>query len=66
MNQHTTEVMLELGLKDRMAGTAYLDDKGAPPKYAEGVRPDVLSRRRQGVPSFEALLEAEPDFVYGG
>lgn len=26
MNQGTTEVMLALGLEDRMAGTAYLDD----------------------------------------
>ena len=26
MNQHATEIMLELGLQDHMVGTAYLDD----------------------------------------
>ncbi|MEV0319123.1 ABC transporter substrate-binding protein [Streptomyces sp. NPDC050658] len=63
MNQHATEVMLELGLADRMAGTAYLDDKVLP-KYAKayGDIPVVAKE----YPSYEKLLAANPDYVYGG
>ncbi|QEU94109.1 ABC transporter substrate-binding protein [Streptomyces kanamyceticus] len=63
MNQHATEVMLELGLKDRMAGTAYLDDKVLP-KYAKAY--DSLPVVAKEYPSYEKLLAANPDFVYGG
>ncbi|MEU1150195.1 ABC transporter substrate-binding protein [Streptomyces sp. NPDC005863] len=63
MNQHTTEVMLELGLADRIAGTAYLDDKVLP-KYEKAYtsRPALAEE----YPSYEKLLAANPDFVYGG
>ncbi|MDA2803345.1 ABC transporter substrate-binding protein [Nocardiopsis sp. LSu2-4] len=63
LNQHATEVMLALGLEERMAGTAYLDD-AVLPEYEdayEGV--PVLADE---YPSFEDLLAAEPDFVYAG
>ncbi|MBW5421689.1 ABC transporter substrate-binding protein [Streptomyces sp. BG9H] len=63
MNQHVTEVMLELGLKDRLAGTAYLDDKVLP-KYEKAYESvPVLAKE---YPSYEKLLAANPDFVYGG
>ncbi|GHC44479.1 lipoprotein [Streptomyces flavofungini] len=63
MNQHVTEILLELGLKDRIAGTAYLDDKVLPEyKKAYDSRP-VLAKE---YPSYEKLLAANPDFVYGG
>ncbi|GAA3737473.1 iron complex transport system substrate-binding protein [Spinactinospora alkalitolerans] len=63
LNQHVTEVMLALGLEDRMVGTAYLDDE-VPPEYADAYASvPVLA---DAYPSFEVLLEAEPDFVYGG
>ncbi|MFH8606638.1 ABC transporter substrate-binding protein [Streptomyces sp. NPDC018029] len=63
MNQHTTEVMLELGLKDHIAGTAYLDDKVLP-KYEKAYKSlPVLAKE---YPSYEKLLSANPDFVYGG
>ncbi|MFH8347179.1 ABC transporter substrate-binding protein [Streptomyces sp. NPDC018045] len=63
MNQHTTEIMLALGLKDRLAGTAYLDDKVLP-QYEKDYRSvKVLAK---GYPSYETLLGANPDFVYGG
>ncbi|MEV0252751.1 ABC transporter substrate-binding protein [Streptomyces sp. NPDC050732] len=63
MNQHTTEVMLELGLKDHIAGTAYLDDKVLP-KYEKAYKSvPVLAKE---YPSYEKLLAANPDFVYGG
>lgn len=62
MNQGATEVALALGLEDRLAGTAYLDDSVAP-RFAEsyaGV--DVLAAE---YPSHETVLAEEPDFVYG-
>ncbi|MGI5352015.1 ABC transporter substrate-binding protein [Streptomyces sp. CA-250714] len=63
MNQHVTEIMLALGLQDRMAGTAYLDDRILP-RYAKAYRGiKVLAKK---YPSKEALLAANPDFVYGG
>ncbi|WP_327355765.1 ABC transporter substrate-binding protein [Streptomyces sp. NBC_01304] len=63
LNQHATEVLLELGLADRIAGTAYLDDKVLP-KYAKDyeARPVLAAE----YPSYEKLLAANPDFVYGG
>ncbi|MFK4064929.1 ABC transporter substrate-binding protein [Streptomyces sp. NPDC029674] len=63
MNQHTTEVMLELGLKDHIAGTAYLDDKVLP-KYEKAY--DSIPVLAKEYPSYEKLLSANPDFVYGG
>ncbi|MDJ0379935.1 ABC transporter substrate-binding protein [Streptomyces sp. G-G2] len=63
MNQHATEILLALGLQDRMAGTAYLDDAILPayrPAYDEV---KVLAKE---YPSKELLLGANPDFVYGG
>lgn len=63
MNQHVTEVMLALGLQDRMVGTAYLDDAILPEFQAAYEAIPVLSDQ---YPSLEALLAAQPDFVYGG
>ncbi|MFG2717188.1 ABC transporter substrate-binding protein [Streptomyces sp. NPDC048416] len=63
MNQHATEVMLELGLAKSLAGTAYLDD-AILPKYAADYRSvPVLAAQ---YPSYEKLLSANPDYVYGG
>ncbi|MEU8686737.1 ABC transporter substrate-binding protein [Streptomyces sp. NPDC048611] len=63
LNQHATEVMLALGLEKSMVGTGYLDDKILP-KYQDAYsRVKTLSKE---YPSFETLLAAEPDFVYGG
>ncbi|CAM5414118.1 MULTISPECIES: ABC transporter substrate-binding protein [Streptomyces] len=63
MNQHTTEIMLALGLKDRLAGTAYLDDKVLPQYEKDYKSVKVLAEK---YPSYETLLGANPDFVYGG
>ncbi|WP_149181638.1 ABC transporter substrate-binding protein [Streptomyces sp. TRM49041] len=60
LNQGTTEIMLSLGLADRMAGTATWTDpvmKGLE-KANAGV-PRLAENR----PSFEKVLDAEPDFV---
>ncbi|MFC8919103.1 ABC transporter substrate-binding protein [Streptomyces sp. NPDC057116] len=63
IHQHPAELMLALGLKDRMVGTAFPDSAVLPPlrKDFEAV-PELAEKE----PSFETVLEAEPDFVYGG
>ncbi|MGW2018960.1 ABC transporter substrate-binding protein [Streptomyces sp. NPDC001927] len=63
MNQHVTEVMLALGLEKSLAGTAYLDDKILP-AYKKAY--DAVPVLAKEYPSKEALLAANPDFVYGG
>ncbi|MGW7055004.1 ABC transporter substrate-binding protein [Streptomyces sp. NPDC054887] len=63
MNQHVTEVMLELGLAKSLVGTAYLDDKVLPEYEKDYRATPVLSKE---YPSYERLLAANPDFVYGG
>ncbi|MDI6104767.1 ABC transporter substrate-binding protein [Actinoplanes sp. NEAU-A12] len=61
MNQPATEIMLALGLQDRMVGTAYLDDEILPDYAAAYAKIPVLAKE---YPGKEKLLEAEPDFVY--
>ncbi|MGW5850221.1 ABC transporter substrate-binding protein [Streptomyces sp. NPDC055254] len=63
MNQHATEVLLALGLEDRIAGSAYLDDAVLPAYRPAYDKIKVLARE---YPSQEVLLGADPDFVYGG
>ncbi|MEV6400033.1 ABC transporter substrate-binding protein [Streptomyces sp. NPDC051907] len=63
LNQHATEIMLALGLEKSMVGTGYLDDKILPEYQAAYGGIKVLAKE---YPSFETLLAAEPDFVYGG
>ncbi len=63
MNQHVTEIMLALGLEGRMVGTAFLDDRILPEYREEYRRIPVLAEQ---YPSYEVLLKAAPDFVYGG
>ncbi|MEV6475470.1 ABC transporter substrate-binding protein [Streptomyces sp. NPDC051657] len=63
MNQHVTEIMLELGLTKSLVGTAYLDDQVLP-KYAEDYASVPVIAKEY--PSYEQVLAANPDFVYGG
>jgi iron complex transport system substrate-binding protein len=63
MNQHTTEVMLALGLQDQMIGTAYLDDTILPELADAYAAVPVLASE---YPSQEVLINAGPDFIYGG
>ncbi|KKX55915.1 ABC transporter substrate-binding protein [Brevibacillus borstelensis] len=63
LSQHTTEIMLALGLEDKMVGTAYLDDQILPELQEAYAKIPVLSKQ---YPSKEVLLAAEPDFVYAG
>ncbi len=61
LNQAATEVMLTLGLDDRLVGTAYLDDRILPALEAAYRRVPVLAAR---YPAREVLLAARPDFLY--
>ncbi|MGW3682551.1 ABC transporter substrate-binding protein [Streptomyces prasinus] len=63
IHQHPAELMLALGLKDHMVGTAFPDSAVLPElkKDYEAV-PELAERE----PSFEKILDAEPEFVYGG
>lgn len=62
LNQGTTELLLALDLGDRMAGTA---------TWTEPVRADLAERNAEvprlsdGTPSFESVLDKEPDLVMG-
>lgn len=59
----TLELMLALGLGDRVVGTAFTDGP-VPEAYAdEAVELESISDK---VPSQEATLEREPDLVYAG
>ncbi|MDQ0778810.1 iron complex transport system substrate-binding protein [Streptomyces aurantiacus] len=60
LNQGTTEILLSLGLADRMAGTATWTDpvmKGLEKANAK------VRRIADSNPSFERVLDADPDFV---
>ncbi|HWM36191.1 MAG TPA: ABC transporter substrate-binding protein [Streptomyces sp.] len=63
VHQHPAELMLALGLKDRMVGTAFPDSAVLPGLRKEYEAIPELARKE---PSFETVLEAEPDLVYGG
>ncbi|KUI05796.1 ABC transporter substrate-binding protein [Mycobacterium sp. IS-3022] len=63
LNQHAIETMLALGLEGSMVATAFLDDQILP-EYQDAY--DSIPVIAEEYPSFETLLAAEPDFVYGG
>ncbi|MFI6467701.1 ABC transporter substrate-binding protein [Streptomyces sp. NPDC050528] len=60
LNQGTTEILLSLGLADRIAGTATWTDPVL--KGLEKANAGV-PRLADNAPSFEKVLDAEPDFV---
>ncbi|WP_405763107.1 ABC transporter substrate-binding protein [Streptomyces sp. NBC_01420] len=63
IHQHPAELMLSLGLKDRMAGTSYPDSAVLPALREDFTSIPQLSKQ---APSFEKVLDTDPDFVYGG
>ncbi|MFF9319040.1 ABC transporter substrate-binding protein [Streptomyces sp. NPDC014735] len=63
IHQHPAELLLALGLKDRMVGTAFPDSAVLPELRKDFAAVPELAKRE---PSFETVLDAEPDFVYGG
>ena len=57
------EMLLALGLGDRLVGTAFADGP-VPDEYADAY--DAVPVLSDKVPGQEALLEVQPDFVYAG
>ncbi|WP_460855487.1 ABC transporter substrate-binding protein [Nocardiopsis coralliicola] len=60
LNQGTTEILYALGLQDRVVGTATWTDPL--PEELEAADEGV-PRLAENAPSFEKVLESEPDFV---
>lgn len=58
-----TEMLLALGLGDRIVGVGFQDGPAPEPWTAAAVALPVLSDK---LPSQEVVLEVEPDFIYGG
>ncbi|MDR7301491.1 ABC transporter substrate-binding protein [Haloactinomyces albus] len=64
LNQHATEILLAIGLGDRLVGTAFPDDHAPPePVAAEYAKVPLLAEK---YPSVERILAAKPDLVIGG
>ncbi|WP_460744029.1 ABC transporter substrate-binding protein [Mariniluteicoccus endophyticus] len=64
LTSNATETLLELGLGDRMVGTAYMRGREIAPKYSEAyAKIPVLSTEQ---PTMEQLIAVQPDFVYSG
>lgn len=62
LNQHATEIMLALGLSDRIVGIAHMDGEIQPEYKEQFNKIPVLSDK---YPSRNALIAAKPDFIYG-
>lgn len=62
LNLHTTELILALGLADKMVGTAYANATILPEYEADYNQIPILAEQ---YPSLETLVAAEPDFTYG-
>ncbi|BDD80327.1 ABC transporter substrate-binding protein [Tsukamurella pulmonis] len=60
LNQSSTEILLSLGLADRMVGTGTWTDPVLPSLEAENAK---VPRLADNYPSFEAVLGKEPDLV---
>ncbi|MDO3399904.1 ABC transporter substrate-binding protein [Mycolicibacterium neoaurum] len=61
IDQSATEIMLSLGLADRMAGTAGWNDTVLPELAAANEQVPAIGQKTV---SLERLLDADPDFVY--
>jgi iron complex transport system substrate-binding protein len=62
LNQHATEIMLALGLSDKIVGLAHMDGEIQSEYKEQYNKIPVLSDK---YPSKDILLGAKPDFVYG-
>ena len=62
MSQATTEMLLALGLCDRMAGSAFLEEEIYEPLAGDYAKVEVLSEKW---PSYEVFMAAAPDFTTG-
>ncbi|MEU4067582.1 ABC transporter substrate-binding protein [Streptomyces wedmorensis] len=64
LNQTAAEILIHLGVADRIAGTGYEIEKTPPAIAAQYEKIPVLSAPGAEI-KHEKLLEAQPDFVYG-
>jgi iron complex transport system substrate-binding protein len=64
LNQSAAEILIHLGVGDRIVGSGYEIDKTPDEIAAQYERIPILSAHGQQI-KHEALLEAQPDFVYG-
>lgn len=64
LNQTAAEILIHLGVGDRIAGTGYEIEKTPPAIAAQYERIPLLSAPGAEI-KHEKLLEAQPDFVYG-
>ena len=62
MSRATTEMMLALGLADKTAGTAFLEEEIYEPLAEEYAKVPVLAEKW---PSYEDFMAADPDFTTG-
>ncbi|MBR7025299.1 MAG: ABC transporter substrate-binding protein [Selenomonadaceae bacterium] len=62
MSQATTEMMLALGLEDKMVGTAMKEEEIYPPLQAAYDKVKVLAEKW---PSYETFMAENPDFATG-
>lgn len=62
LNQHATEIMLALGLSDKIVGVAHMDGEIQPEYKEQYNKILVLS---DTYPSKDTLLAVKPDFIYG-
>ena len=62
LNQGATEIMLALGLQDRMVGTAYLDDEIWPEFKTVYAKIPVVAKE---YPTAQVLMAYKPDFLFG-
>lgn len=60
LNQGSTEILLSLGLADKVVGTATWTDPILDELAADN---ESIPRLAENAPSFEVVLEQEPDFV---
>jgi iron complex transport system substrate-binding protein len=61
VNQPAVELLLALGLGDRMSGYAMSDDSVLPQLEDERAKVDAFDTE---FPAFESVLDRDPDFVY--
>ena len=60
LDQGTTEILLSLGLEDRMVGTATWTDPVLPELQAAN---ENVPRLADNAPTYEIVLDTDPDFV---
>ncbi|TVR09194.1 MAG: ABC transporter substrate-binding protein [Salinarimonadaceae bacterium] len=64
LSNNATELMLALGLQDRMAGTSYMGNLTISPQYKAAY--DAIPILSPMIATTEQLIEVEADFVYAG